>query len=90
MSALVVVDDLRGCFGEGEAVRGVTFELEAGESLAMVGESGSGKSTVARCLVGLVQPPDASGHVRIAGHELLGAEPATLRAVRWSTAAIAL
>ena len=90
MSALVEVDDLRVSFGEVEAVRGVTFELEAGESLAIVGESGSGKSTVARCLVGLVQPPDASGHVRIAGHELLGAEPATLRGVRWSTAAIAL
>jgi len=90
VSALVEVDDLRVSFGEVEAVRGVTFELEAGESLAIVGESGSGKSTVARCLVGLVQPPDASGHVRIAGHELLGAEPATLRGVRWSTAAIAL
>ncbi|MBA3606765.1 MAG: ABC transporter ATP-binding protein [Acidimicrobiia bacterium] len=88
---LVEVDDLRVTFGgEVDAVRGVSFALRAGESMAIVGESGSGKSTVALCLLGLIQPPEASGSVRVAGHELLGADEATLRDVRWSTAAIAL
>lgn len=91
MSALVEVDDLRVTFGRDvDAVRGVSFTLDAGGSLGIVGESGSGKSTVALSLVGLVQPPEASGSVRVAGHEMLGADPERLRAVRWSTAAIAL
>ena len=38
------------------AVDGVTFSIERGTTLALVGESGCGKSTVARLLVGLLQP----------------------------------
>ncbi|MEN3314256.1 MAG: peptide/nickel transport system ATP-binding protein ddpF, partial [Acidimicrobiaceae bacterium] len=53
MSPLLEVTDLAVCFGgEVEALRGVTFSLERGETLAVVGESGSGKSTMASCLVG--------------------------------------
>ena len=76
--------------GEVDAVRGVTFSLERGESLAIVGESGSGKSTIALCLAGLVQPPEARGSVKVAGVELLGASEERLRSVRWTTVAIAL
>ena len=75
---------------EVDALRGVSFSLERGESLAIVGESGSGKSTLALCLAGLVQPPEARGSVRVDGVELLGASEETLRAVRWSTVALAL
>ncbi len=88
---LVQVNDLRVCFGgEVEALRGVSFTLQRGESLAIVGESGSGKSTLAKCLAGLVQPPSARGSVRIQGVELLGAEETALRSLRWSTVALAL
>lgn len=51
-----------------QAVRGVTFEVASGESLAIVGESGSGKSTTARALIGLA--PIQSGVVHFAGQEL--------------------
>ena len=85
------VTNLEVCFGgEVEAVRGVSFSLERGESMAIVGESGSGKSTLARCLAGLVQPPEARGSVRLDGMELLGASEEALRPVRWSTVALAL
>ncbi len=88
---LLDVRDLQVCFGGSvEAVRGVSFTIDHGQALAIVGESGSGKSTIARSLVGLVQPPDASGSVMLAGREILGADDATLRELRWSTAALAL
>ena len=58
-SRLLDVADLRVCFDdEVHAVRGVSFTLDVGESLAIVGESGSGKSTLALCLLGLIQPPE--------------------------------
>lgn len=88
---LLEVSDLAVRYGDDvAALRGVSFSLEPGESLAVVGESGSGKSTLALCLCGLVQPPEASGSVRLGGVELMGATDEQLRAVRWSTVAIAL
>ncbi|WP_421671077.1 ATP-binding cassette domain-containing protein [Rahnella sp. EDr1-12] len=51
-----------------EAVKGVSFHLAEGETLAVVGESGSGKSTLARMLVGLERP--TSGSVTLMGEEM--------------------
>ncbi len=91
MSPLLEVDDLRVCFdGDVAALRGVSFSLDRGDSLAVVGESGSGKSTLALCLAGLIQPPQASGRVRIDGQEVLGAPPQVLRSLRWARVALAL
>ncbi|MBW3645200.1 MAG: ABC transporter ATP-binding protein, partial [Actinobacteria bacterium] len=91
MTPLLEVENLAVCFGgEVEALRGVSFSLDRGQSLAVVGESGSGKSTLALCLAGLIQPPEASGSVRVTGHELMGAEPEQIRRLRWSTVALAL
>jgi len=87
---LVEVTDLAVRFGDVEALRGVSFSLQRGETLAVVGESGSGKSTLALCLSGLIQPPEARGSVRVDGTELLGASDEALRSVRWATVALAL
>lgn len=89
--ALVEVTDLAVRFGgEVDALRGVSFSLDSGESLAIVGESGSGKSTLALCLSGLIQPPEARGSVKVAGVELMGASEEVLRSVRWATVSLAL
>jgi len=91
VTALLEVDDLAVRFaGDVDALRGVSLRLERGESLAIVGETGSGKSTLTHCLLGLIQPPQATGSVRINGNELLGAGSEKLRSLRGATVALAL
>src|SRR5580704_15701 len=58
---------LRKEFGKLVAVDDVSFDLPAGESLAIVGESGSGKTTIARMIVGLERP--TSGSITACGHD---------------------
>lgn len=91
MTALLEVDSLRVAYGgDVHALRGVSFTLDRGESLAVVGESGSGKSTLALCMAGLLQPPDVSGSVRFGGQELMGASDELLRSLRWERVALCL
>ena len=68
-----------------DAVKGVGFAIERGETLALVGESGSGKSVTALSLLQLLPYPGAShpsGSVVFDGEELMTAGEARLRAVR--------
>ncbi|MDD2020664.1 peptide ABC transporter ATP-binding protein [Pseudomonas putida] len=62
------------------ALNGVSFELEAGKTLAVVGESGCGKSTLARALT-LIEEP-SSGSLQIAGTEVKGASKAERKQLR--------
>jgi oligopeptide transport system ATP-binding protein len=63
-----------------QAVNGVSFALDRGETLGVVGESGSGKSSIARALLRLV--PASGGEVRFRGTDLLTLEPPQLRDMR--------
>lgn len=67
------------------AVDRVSFDVAAGETLAIVGESGSGKSVTALSILGLIpQPPGVieSGEIRFEGQDLLRLRPAAMRAIR--------
>jgi oligopeptide transport system ATP-binding protein len=77
---LLRVQDLCVDFGPNPAIRGVNFDLSAGETVGLVGESGSGKSTLARAILRLLQP--VRGRVEFLGVDLLGCSGAALRAHR--------
>jgi len=62
------------------AVAGVSFDLEAGETLGVVGESGSGKSTLARTLLRLEEP--SAGEARYRGQNVFSLPPSDLLAFR--------
>jgi peptide/nickel transport system ATP-binding protein/oligopeptide transport system ATP-binding protein len=63
-----------------KAVDGVSFAVDAGETLAIVGESGCGKSTVSRLVLRLIEPD--SGGISFEGKDLLGFASDELRAFR--------
>ncbi len=73
----------RGWFGprrEVHAAIEVNLELRRGQTLGIVGESGSGKSTVARCIVRLVDP--SAGEIRIGGDDIARMRAGALRPLR--------
>jgi microcin C transport system ATP-binding protein len=87
MSVVLQVENLSVGFRQDgrdiAAVRGVSFAVNKGETVALVGESGSGKSVTALSTVGLL--PDSAqlaGSVRYRGREMVGAAEADLRALR--------
>jgi len=83
MSALLQISGLNVSFGDMPAVKNLSLNIAAGETVAIVGESGSGKSVTALSTVSLL--PDGThitGSVRFAGQELLNAPATALRKIR--------
>src|SRR5215211_2061924 len=65
MAAKVIVQDLKKRYDGVEAARGVTFEIQDGESFGMIGPNGAGKTTTLECVIGL-REPDA-GSIEVCG-----------------------
>ncbi|MFF8033889.1 MULTISPECIES: ABC transporter ATP-binding protein [unclassified Streptomyces] len=68
MTALLEVEDLRVAYGKIEAVKGISFKVDAGEVVTLIGTNGAGKTTTLRTLSGLLQP--VSGHIVFDGRPL--------------------
>lgn len=82
---LLSIKDLWVCFGQFNAVKGVNFELNSGETMALVGESGSGKSVTALSILKLLPYPQAThpqGKIQFKGENLLEVSNERLRKIR--------
>ena len=69
----LAVNDLQRAFGGVQAVRGVSFALDAGEILALIGPNGAGKTTCFNLLNGQLRPD--AGTVRLDGMDIVGLPP---------------
>jgi ABC-2 type transport system ATP-binding protein len=67
--AAISVSELTKRYGQVEAVRGIDFDVAAGETFGFLGPNGAGKSTTIKILCTLVQP--TSGTAMVAGHDVL-------------------
>ena len=65
MAALLEVRDLHVAYGQIDAVRGISFNVDAGQVVALIGSNGAGKTTTLRTLSGLQRP--SGGEVRLDG-----------------------
>lgn len=68
MSAVVKLNEVIKRFGTVEVLKGVSFEIEAGEVVALIGQSGSGKSTALRCINRL--ETIQGGTIEVCGHQV--------------------
>ena len=68
MAALLEVRDLHVAYGQIEAVRGISFDVDAGQVVALIGSNGAGKTTPLRTLSGLQRP--GAGEIRFDGERI--------------------
>lgn len=70
---LLQIKDLIVRYGGIEAVRGISFDVKAGEIVTLIGANGAGKSSTLRTIAGLVKP--AGGNVIFDGSDITGKDP---------------
>jgi branched-chain amino acid transport system ATP-binding protein len=71
--ALLEVDDIHTYYGNIEALKGITLEVEEGEIVTLIGSNGAGKSTTLRSISGLSPPRE--GSIRFEGEEIAETPP---------------
>ena len=67
---MLKVSDLHAGYGKTDVLHGVSFEVNAGECVALVGANGAGKSTTLKCICGLVDV--RSGSIQFEGKRIDG------------------
>jgi len=77
---MIRVDNLWKSFGNQEVLRGVSFEVQAGEFLALIGSSGGGKSLLLKLLVGLLKPD--RGGIWVTGKDVAALSRRELESLR--------
>jgi branched-chain amino acid transport system ATP-binding protein len=66
--AFLEVEDIHTFYGNIQALKGITIQVEEGECVTLIGSNGAGKSTTLRSISGLTPP--RSGSIRLAGEEI--------------------
>lgn len=86
------VRDLQVSFGPIRILRGVSFDLESGQTLGVVGESGCGKSMTGFAVMGMLPPGGriSAGSIKLGGKELVGLHERELRQVRGEQIALVM
>lgn len=78
---MLTITDLKKVYSTGtEAIRGVSFNVDQPQVIAIIGPSGAGKSTLIRCINRLVEP--SSGHVLLDGTDVVALSKSGLRKIR--------
>src|SRR5271156_1397702 len=75
--SLLELKGVRKSFGAIEALRGVTFSVDAGSAVALVGDNGAGKSTLMKTITGVHRPD--TGEIRFDGVSIVGKDPGRIR-----------
>ena len=95
MDKILEIENLRVSYhtyaGEVQSVRGVSFDVEKGEAVAIVGESGCGKSITSLSIMGLVETPPgihAGGEILFEGEDLLKKNEDQMRQIRGNKVAM--
>jgi branched-chain amino acid transport system ATP-binding protein len=70
---LLEVDDIHTFYGNIEALKGISLDVEEGEVVTLIGSNGAGKSTTLRSISGLTPP--RTGTIRFDGHDISGTAP---------------
>ena len=71
--AMLEVKDLHVYYGMIHAIKGVSFEVEKGEVIALIGANGAGKTTILHTISGLIAPK--GGSILFEGNELTKVQP---------------
>lgn len=88
MSAILDIQNLSISFGQKEVVQQLSFQLEAGKTLAIVGESGSGKSVTSLAIMGLLNGKVTADKLHFMGQSILNIDSETHRKLRGSDMAM--
>lgn len=73
---ILKIEDLQVNYGGIEAVKGISFDVPAGEIITLIGANGAGKSSTLRAIAGLVKP--ASGSIVFEGDDITGKDPTAI------------